>query len=128
MPGLDQPQAVKVALRRQSGLLFELAMQSAQREGKLLGQRLPTHLVGKVIFQPRHQEVKPRVVIGRCFHQAAFTQQHQQLHKQDLAICRRWCIHPLTERFHLPHQLSNLLQHPLIHPPVGGILPILFLR
>jgi hypothetical protein len=31
VPRFDQAQAVEVALRRQSGVLFELAMQRAQR-------------------------------------------------------------------------------------------------
>ena len=128
MPRFDQAQTVEVALRRQPGMLLELTMQRAQRERKVIRQRFPADIFGKMIFQPGHQLVQARVVIFQPFHQAAAPQQHQQLHKQQLAGSNGVRLLSILALLHLAHQLTHLLQRGLIHPPVRGVVTVLLLR
>ncbi|MNV75119.1 hypothetical protein D3C71_1683870 [compost metagenome] len=81
-----------------------------------------------MIFQPRHQQIEARVVVFRPFHQAAAAQQDQQLHEQQFTAGARMGFSIFFRIFHLPHQLTHLLQRRLIHPPVRRIVPVLLLR
>ena len=109
MTRLHQSHPIEVALRRQAGLLLQLAMQCPQRQGKLIRHLFPTDILGKVIFQPGHQMIQPRFVVGRPFREAAFTQQDKQLHKENLPSGERMHIRFEAEVFHLSDDLSYLL-------------------
>lgn len=72
--------------------------------------------------------IEPRLAIGGPFREAAFAQQHQQLHKQNLPTGNSMHIRLSAEAFHLADDLSHLLQSPLINPPVREIVALLLLR
>ena len=118
MARFNQTQPVQVTLWGQAGGLLELTMQCPQRQRKMICQIVPAHLVGKMIVKPGDQLVETSVIILRPFRQAAFTQQHQQLHKQQFAVCPFRRIRRVVFRFKLADKLPHLRQHRLINAPV----------